>query len=941
MNKLFKRGLVLLMGLVAATGAFAQMPQMMPELPIDSAVRKGTLPNGLTYYIRHNENPKGQADFYIAQKVGSILEEDHQRGLAHFLEHMCFNGTTNFPEKGIIEYLESIGVKFGYNLNARTGVDETIYNISSVPVARKSVQDSCLLILHDWSCDLTLDPKEIDAERGVIHEEWRCSTVGQMRIIEEQLPKIYPDSKYGYRLPIGTMEVVDNFPPQAIIDYYHTWYRPDQQAVIVVGDIDVDYIEGKIKEIFSPIKMPENPKERVYEVVEDTDGTIVAIGKDAEMSAPVALMFFKLDNLVPREMRNTQAYFGVKYITNAIQNMLNARLSDISNKPDSPFAQADVNIGEFFLAKTKDAVTLQVIGKDGEILPALEAAYREVLRALKGGFTPGEFERFNAELRSRYQNLYDSRNNTKSGDYSEEYVRAFVDNEPIPGVAMEKEIYDQLSQMMPLEAINQTFAQMISEDNRVIFMLLPDAEGFKIPAEQQVLDALSVIDEETLEPYRDAMKTEPLIPALPAAGKIASQRHLDNWDATEFTLSNGIRVVVKPTTFKDNEILFEAVARGGKSVLSDEYASSTIFLPLAMSKHGLGDYSNSDLQKYLQGKQVTVNFAFDEYQRALSGTSTVTDLPTLMELIYANFTEFNFTEEEFLAAQNMFKGVLANQESTPDFKFIQLVMKTLFKAPSLQQVSTAAIAEADRQTSIDIMKKFMSNAADYTFYFVGNIDIDTFKPLMEQYIATLPTSKTPGVTFATDPRFEVVEGNATTEESMAMATPQTWAFYCIGAKVDYTPANKVMTSMISQIMSKRLLNKVREEMGATYSIGAVSTMDRSAEMNTMFQIPFPMKPEMKDDVFAAVNTIIEETGKNVTPEELNPIKEYMVKEATAGLEENNAWLNAMAGTDINGIDTFHGMTDVINGITIENVQNFWNSILSQNNRQLIILNPAE
>ena len=294
---------VLFPGIVRAQG---QNPMLQP-LPVDTAVRIGKLPNGLTYYIRHNEYPKGQADFYIAQNVGSILEEDNQRGLAHFLEHMCFNGTTNFPDNQLREWLESIGVKFGANLNAYTGVDETVYNINNVPVARESVQDSCLLILHDWANDLTLDPKEIDKERGVIHEEWRRSMQGQMRIIEKLLPIVYPTSKYGHRLPIGTMEVVDNFAPQALRDYYEKWYRPDQQAVVVVGDIDVDRIEGKIKEMFSSIEMPENAAERKYEPVPDHKGTIYAIGSDPEQKTLIGQLMF-ISNPLPKEMKNTPMY---------------------------------------------------------------------------------------------------------------------------------------------------------------------------------------------------------------------------------------------------------------------------------------------------------------------------------------------------------------------------------------------------------------------------------------------------------------------------------------------------------------------------------------------------------------------------------------------------------------------------------------------------------
>ena len=938
MNKFFKSILALCMGLFAVN-AIAQMPGMEP-LPVDSAVRIGVLPNGLTYYIRHNETPKGQADFYIAQKVGSILEDDHQRGLAHFLEHMCFNGTENFPDKGIIEWLESVGVKFGQNLNAYTGVDETVYNISSVPVARQSVQDSCLLILHDWSCALTLDPKEIDAERGVIHEEWRRSMAGQMRILEQLLPKVYQDGKYGYRLPIGTMEVVDNFPPQALVDYYHTWYRPDQQGIIVVGDIDPDYIEGKIKEIFTPIPMPENAKERVYEEVEDNDGTIYAIGKDPEMKNAVALMFFKTDKQLPRPIRNTQMYFPVKYLTNVMTSMLNSRLQEIGNKPDAPFAQARVYFDDFFLAKTKDALQLQVTAKDGDLTSALAAAYREVQRALQGGFTQGEFERANADIRSTYQRLYDSRNNTENETYSQEYVRAFIDNDPIPGVEFEKNIIDMLTQAMPVDAVNALLPQLVQEDNRVVLMMLPDAEGFIFPDESAVASAIAAVEEETLEPYKDEMRDDPIIPSLPAPGKITSEQKLDRWDATEFTLSNGVKVIVKPTTFKDNEIKFMAIAKGGVAALPDEYAASIIFAPYALSKSGLGDYSNSDLSKYLQGKEVNVRITLDEYDRSVQGSSTVSDLPTLMELIYATFTETNFKPEEFEAMQNMMKGVLANQEKTPEFSFGKLLLSTIYSSPARAQITTDVINNASLEQTDYIVDTMLSDAADYTFVFTGNIDLDTFKPLMEQYIATLPVGGSK-IKYAVNPGFEPNLNGKTTTQKMAMTTPQTWAFYCIGAAEPYDHQKKVMTSMLSQILSKRLLNKVREEMGATYSIYAPGDMSRTGETNVTIQVPFPMKPELQNEVMEAIANIFSEMGTTISDDELNPIKEFMVKEATEGLEDNGAWLSAIVGYQLNEVDTFNGRADMVNSITVQDLQNYWNEIMSQGKTAIILLEPTE
>ena len=339
-----KRCLAALTAATALLCGATATAQQMPQLPTDKEVRIGKLPNGLTYYIRHNEYPKGQADFYIAQKVGSMQEEDHQAGLAHFLEHMCFNGTTHFPGKDLINYLESVGVKFGRNLNAMTGFDQTVYNISNVPVAREGVQDSCLLILHDWANDLLLLPEEIDAERAVIHEEWRQSNVGQMRILEKLLPVIYQDEKYGHRLPIGTMEVVDNFPHQALRDYYETWYRPDLQGIIVVGDIDPDRIEAKIKEMFADIEMPADPKERVYFPVSDNKGTIYAIGHDKEQQNSLTVLMIKSDAF-PEQLKNTPAYYAQEYVESMIPSMLNTRLNDIASRPDAPFAGAQAVMG--------------------------------------------------------------------------------------------------------------------------------------------------------------------------------------------------------------------------------------------------------------------------------------------------------------------------------------------------------------------------------------------------------------------------------------------------------------------------------------------------------------------------------------------------------------------------------------------------------------------
>lgn len=943
MKKLIVRAFAvaaLLMG--ASFGMQAQMPTPQP-LPLDTCVRTGKLPNGLTYFIRHNEMPKGQADFFIAQKVGSVLEEDNQRGLAHFLEHMCFNGTTNFPGKGIIDWLESIGVKFGYNLNAYTGFDETVYNISQVPVARKSVQDSCLLILHDWSCEVTLDADEIEAERGVIHEEWRRSNVGSMRIIEELAPKIYAGNRYGYRLPIGTMEVVDNFPVQDIRDYYHKWYRPDNQAIIVVGDIDVDYIEGKIKEMFSPIKMPENAAERIYYTVEDTPGTIYAIGKDKEMTAAVADLIFKCDNFIPREYRNTEMYYPTQYMLDMVESMLNSRLSELSKKPDCEFAQARVSLDDFLFSPTKSALDIEVVGKDNEILPAFKQAYRELLRAARHGFTPGEYDRAKAEFLSRIDKQYESRNDRTNTSYCREYAAVFTKNDPAPGIEMEKQIYDAIAGMIPVEALNTLLPNLIQPENRVFLAMVPETDTFVVPTEEEAAAAIASVEAEEIEAHKDDMRTDPLIPALPAPGTIAATAHLNQWDATEYTLSNGVKVIVKPTQFKNNEIMFTATAKGGNSELSADKAASIIFLPVALGRaRGLNDYSASDLQKYLQGKQVGVGFSMNAYQRELEGNSTVKDLPTMMELIYATFTGLNFKEDEFASTQKAYKSMIERQESTPDYVFSKTLMDILFKAPSARAISSDVIEKADLATSKAIVTEALANAADYTFVFTGNIDLDTFVPLMEQYIATLPADASKAVsTFKTNPDFEPVLGHENNTSTMKMETPQSWVFIGIFAKMPYTAKNAAMASIAGQIISKRLLNKVREEMGATYSIGCSGHMSRMSEENVVFQTAFPMKPEMKDEALKAIKDIFDASASGFTQAELDNVREYMIKDAVESLEKNDEWKDAITGYIDNGVDTFNGAVETLNSITLDDLHNFMKEVLAQDNYREIILDPEQ
>lgn len=936
MKKFFKKALMLVGAFVMlhATASAQDMP-----LPVDSAVRIGTLPNGLTYYIRHNEKPKGQADFYIAQKVGSILEEDNQRGLAHFLEHMCFNGTKNFPGNGIINWLETVGVKFGQNLNAYTAVDETVYNISNVPVAREAVQDSCLLILHDWANNLLLEDEEIDKERGVIHEEWRSRNVGQMRILENLLPTIYPDSKYAYRLPIGTMEVVDNFPYQALRDYYEAWYRPDQQGIIVVGDIDVDRIEGKIKEMFSDIEMPADAPERVYFPVPDNEGTIYAIGADKEQQNSLVWLYFKSDPF-PKEMKGNMSYLVQKYVMNMITSMLNNRFSDLANKPDAPFAQALVFNDDFLLAKTKDALAFVGVGKDPDLTPVLQSIYREALRAKQSGFTVGEYQRAKDEYMSQLERAYNNRNDRENEPYVNEYVRHFIDNEPIPSIEDEYQLMQMIVPMLNVEMINSVLPELITDNNRVVWALLPEKEGVALPTEAEFAAAMKAVDGETLEAYVDEMKAEPLIPNLPAAGKIVSEKALEQWGATELTLSNGVKVIVKPTKFKADEIMFTGTAFRGTAPLSAENDTDIKNIELVLSSNGLGDYTEIDLQKYLSGKQATVSLEIGNFESEIAGITTPKDLPTLMELLYMTMTDVTITEDDFKALQSKYAGVLRNQESNPQYIFGRDVAKSLFANPRRLPITSEEVEAANRENILNIIHDATSNAADYTFVFVGNIDMDTFRPLAEQYIATLPADASKAAKeVKIDKSLVIRDGKIDDTYTTKMETPQTYAVVMATAEVPYNAKNASLASITGQILSKRLLDTVREDMGAVYSIGAYGSMNRMPGKNTQLASQFPMKPEMKQEVLDFIAAEIERMKGNVTQEELNKVIEFMVKSANEGKEKNSNWMSAISGWTENGVDTFNGNVETLQSITVADVQQFLTDLMAQGNYAIVILDP--
>lgn len=929
---------------VAIVG-FACMPavvraQQMPPVPVDKEVRIGKLDNGLTYYIRHNEYPKNQVDFYIAQKVGSILEEDDQRGLAHFLEHMCFNGTKNFPGNSMVKWLESVGVKFGYNLNAYTSIDETVYRISSVPTERIGVQDSCLMILSDWADGLLLNGKDIDEERAVIHEEWRSQLPPNMRILEKLLPELYPDSRYGHRLPIGTMEVVDHFPHQALRDYYEKWYRPDLQGIVVVGDIDVDRIEGKIKELFSKIEKPVNPAERVYYPVADNEKPIVAFGSDKEQDKYVAQIMFKYDAL-PDSLKGTMADVTTAYLLDMAQMMLQIRLNELGQKADAPFAAASAFYGEFIMAKTKQAFQFAMLPKGNSFDEGLKAVYREALRAKRGGFTATEYARCRTEYLSQLEKAYNNRNQQENKTLAESYVRNFIDKKPIPGIETEYQMMSMIVNQIPVEAVNQVFSQIVSDKNLVVLGMMPAREGESCPKDEDILALLSQVEAENIAPYVDNVKDEPLVSELPAAGKVVKENMLSDFGAKEWILSNGAKVILKKTDFKADEINMMAVAKGGTSVYGNDKTADLMFMPAVLEQHGLGSFTNSELTKLMAGKQVSLKVSLDDYVRRLSGNTTPKDLKTYMEMIYMTFTGLTVTLDEFTAMQNLYKGVIQNQEQNPNFVFQKKVQEFLYSSPNKQVFGVSDIEKANREDILSIIREQLANAAEFTFVFSGNFDESELKALVEQYIATLPSVKGKKQELKHNPAVEIKSGNEEKEFSLKMEVPQGSAAVIISGKMPYSFKNRLMASMSAQIISARLLSEVREKEGAVYSIYTQGSQDRLSEVSVVYQTIFQVKPEKKDRALEIIRSEFEKLAKETPVEELDKVKEFMVKQITGDEQTNSYWCSMMAGNELLPAEVCVKAEQVIQSITSKEISSYVNEVMKQNNYRVLVMMPEE
>ncbi len=914
-----------------------QNPMAQP-LPIDAQVRYGVLDNGLTYYIRHNETPKNRAEFHIAQRVGSILEDESQRGLAHFLEHMAFNGLEHFPGKTMLNYLEHNGIKFGVDINAYTGFDETVYRVSNVPTTNAGLVDSCLLVLHDWACAILLEGDEIDNERGVIHEEWRTRNDANWRIIEKILPTMFAGSQYANRLPIGTMDVVMNFPYQDLRDYYHKWYRPDNQGIIIIGDFDADQMEARVKELFSGIKMPENPAERIYYPVPDNVEPIYVVGSDKEAPSTDVEVCFKHDPM-PRELRGTMMGAVNDYVEAAANIMLNNRFREITNKPNAPFMNAYAYDGHLFgIAVTKDAFTLSATVEEGKVIDGLKGIIREAERVNRYGFTATEYDRAKAELLSQYENLYNERNNRRNMQYANEYIRHFIDGGYIPGIETEYQLMKGLAPQIPLEVVNQYIEEIINDSNMIICVTGPEKEGIVYPTSDEAIAAIKGVRGEEIAAYVDEVSNEPLISKELAGGRIVAEIEGSLPGTTEWILSNGVKVVLRPTNFKDDEILMVAVSAGGKNLYGTADAANLKAFPMLYETGGLGNFSSTALQKALAGKKVQTSLSLNMFSESVEASCAVKDLESMLQLVYLTFTDIRKDEEVYNVNRDQIKNMLASYAAAPNFIFSDSLRNTMYDHnPLLSMTKAEDLEAADYDRILAIAKERTANAADYTFNFIGAFKPEELRPLVEKYIASLPASSER----ETAPICDMYKkGQQANHFSIPMENPAATVYVIYSGKEKYSLRKEIMMSMFEQIMDIVYTETIREEEGGTYGVGTsagISSMNNEWSFLFGFDTNVEQQARLTDRAKAELMKV---ANNGVREKDFNKVKEYMLKEYDNNQRENSYWSSVLRNHAM-GVNIETGYRKALETITSAELDNFIHSLFNNNDNRVEVIMSGE
>ena len=932
------------------TGLLLVTAMVLQAQPLtqDAAVRTGKLKNGMTYYIRHNGKEPGLADFYIAQRVGSILEEPRQRGLAHFLEHMAFNGTKHFPgvdnakgkkgkQLGIVPWCETIGVKFGVNLNAYTSIDQTVYNISSVPLKREGIADSCLLILNDWSHYLLLEDKEIDKERGVIHEEWRTRRAGKAisRLMEQAMPKIYKGTKYEDCMPIGSMDIVDNFPYQDLRDYYHKWYRPDLQAVIVVGDVDVDKMERKIKKLFSAIPLPKNAAPREYYPVNDNDTMIVDIERDKEQPVVLCHLYQKRD-ATPDGEKNDVKYLRDGYKDWLLCSMLNDRLTERKLKAVPPFQSATAHSSSFFVSRTKDAFSLAVSCQEDKILSGLVAAVGVVEQARQHGFTASELQRAKALKLNHDERKYRERDDRRNSKFVGACLQHFLAGEPLISIDDQLVLTRRFDREVTLEEVNAACQEIITDKNQVLVMYAPDKADLVLPTEQQLRDVIQAAQDVQYAPHSEQPLTTDLTtylaPFTSEPGSITSERPYKH-GFTELTLSNGMKVYVKKTDFAADAVSFKMKGEGGFSLYPDSDIPNFSLLNSAITDAGLAEFDATTLRRLLAGKSVRVQPSVGSRSQNISGGVALKDMETLFQLVHLYFTQPRRDTVAFQSLMNRTRAFLTNRNASPKVDYNDSIRAILYDHhPRLAPVVQETLDKVSYDRIMDIYRERFSDASNFQAVIIGNYDEQTLRSLLCQYLATLPsTYKHEQTNWANVAR--MVKGDFASVFRKQMATPLANVSIFYGADVPFTPQSDLELDFLTRVLKIAYTDSIREEKGGTYGVSVAFELDKDDDPNATLRIAYNADPNRYEEL----NPLVYEQLKHIAQHgpaasSMQKIKEYLVKQYQQNAITNDYWSYIIWHELEDDADFDANYCDMVRQMTPEQVQRMAQRLLDAHRR---------
>ena len=921
-----KRIIICIAAFLTAAIAFGQQPQALPN---DPAVKVGKLDNGMTYYLRHNDKPAQRAEFYLATDVGAFQEEDDQDGLAHFLEHMCFNGTKNFPDKMLLEWLQSIGAEFGRNINASTGFEQTQYMLNNIPLTRESIIDSCLLVMHDYSHFVTCDPEEIDAERGVILEERRTRRDAGWRMFEKSLPYYYGDTPYAKRTLIGGEEQLKTFKYESLVNFYKKWYNPDMQALIVVGDIDVDQVEAKIKSIFSDVPAPEVPTEKVMYKLPENVEPLVGIITDPEAQGSSIEVLWKTEPL-PKELMNTDVAYLNSLVKAFIRLVMNERFSDITSKPDSPFLGASFGIGG--LCNTSDAVFGNVSFKDGEAIPAFTAFMTELEKMKRYGFTEGEVQRAKENLLSSYEKAVEAAPTRKNADLVRPLLNNFYDNKPYLEPETEQMIGTQYCSMLTAPVLSQVVSQIIPEQNLLILYTGPEKEGLANPTEAELLNVLDVVSKAEIEANVEQSLNEPLI-SKELKGSPVKSTKAGIHGSTVWTLANGLKVIALPTDYKKDQVAFKLTMDGGRNIIPVEDLSSCNenIWGVYQAMTGVSKFSGTDLHKMLAGKRASASSFLSGYSHGISGQSAPKDIETAFQLAYLYFAEPRFDKDEFMSGIQQINAVFPNIKNTPDYKYQIELEKAIYGSnPRVVSLSDEVLANANLETIERNYRKLFSGVNGATMVIVGNFELDTIKPMIEKYFGSLPQGKTSKINKKNIINFAKGQVNKTIE--LEMETPKSSVVQFYSAYIPVDTKTDVTLDVAKYILDMIYTKSIREKEGGTYGVGVAMTAQRDPQKRAIIQVQFDTNPEQAEKLCGIAKEQLELFIKNgPTAEELSMAVENYKKNIPESRINNGYWMNVLSQWEEYGIDYDAECEAAINSLTGKDIQDLLDSIVKQNN----------